>query len=405
MDQFFQVVGILTSIFIGLWLILRLIFGKNWLRKVGFNILAGPGLMASSKQLVKELKSRKVNDETITEVGVHVLWRFTRAGIVGLFVVALPTWLSIWVLTNQNSLIQYQNDRVNTQTRLDSVQTIMIEQQTDILERQDEKFGIQNELLTKQTSFLESQDQKLGLQNIMFAKQNLMLDTQNYRLNLQNNLIEAERRGALIILMSNILDQMNDEITEQKRDTSFVDSLGYFLSDPLIGRIAALSQGFLPYRYLENDTLTAKPSSPERGQLLLSLVKSELDSITYDKIYDATNFNYAYLDGADLFGAYLIGADLSEANLSGANLSGANLSGADLFRAYLFRATLRGANLSGTYLSEANLSGADLSEVRNLTIDQLKTAKTLFQCENLDPELKEQLEKEKPCLFTEEGCE
>lgn len=375
MDQFIDISGIALWIIIGFWVILRIIFGQHWLRKAGLSFFAGPGLMGTSKKLVQELKNREVKEETLTEFGVHVFWRFTRAGVIGIFFIALPTWLSIWVLSNQNKLIQYQNERINTQTILDSVQTIMAQQQTGLLKSQDEKFGIQNQLLSKQTDFIERQDQKLGFQNNLFANQNqllnyqnikvdsqislmsfqnVLLDTQNYRLNLQNNLIEAERRGALVILMSNIMDQMNEEIKQQKLDTTFNDSLGYSLSDPLIGRIAALSQGFLPYRYLDGDTLTEKVVSPERGQLLLSLVKSRLDSSTYQKIYRSTTFSHAYLERADL--------------------------------------------------SEADLSDADLSEVRFLTIDQLKTVKTLYQCKNLDPQLKQQLQKGKPCLFTEEGC-
>ena len=101
-------------------------------------------------------------------------------------------------------------------------------------------------------------------QNQLLLNQNQKIDTQNERITVQNRLIEAERRGSLVLLMSNIMDQMNAEINKQKEDTLKInpsantDTLKYQLSDPLIGRITSLSQGFLPYRYLEGDTLSAK---------------------------------------------------------------------------------------------------------------------------------------------------
>jgi uncharacterized protein YjbI with pentapeptide repeats len=73
-----------------------------------------------------------------------------------------------------------------------------------------------------------------------------------------------------------------------------------------------------------------------------------------------TNFSDALLDGAIVTNAKLLFANFSNANLAGADLSGANLNS---------------ANLEGTNLRGANLEGADLSYVRNLSIEQVQSAK------------------------------
>jgi uncharacterized protein YjbI with pentapeptide repeats len=92
------------------------------------------------------------------------------------------------------------------------------------------------------------------------------------------------------------------------------------------------------------------------------------------------NFSGVNLNGANLSGAYLVQADLSNTDLSNAdlfcarlslaNLCDANLSDANLSDASLFRANLHGANLRGADLFRANLVGT-----KNLTVEQLATAK------------------------------
>ncbi len=131
--------------------------------------------------------------------------------------------------------------------------------------------------------------------------------------------------------------------------------------------------------------LPKKEYSPERAQLLLSLVNSRLDSITMNRIYESTTFDQSYLFTVNLRKANLIGADLIVANLSEADLVFANLSEANL--------------------READLSDADLKNVKNLDASQLQDAKSLYKVKNLDLEIKKELEEKKPCLFTEEGCE
>jgi BTB/POZ domain-containing protein KCTD9 len=102
------------------------------------------------------------------------------------------------------------------------------------------------------------------------------------------------------------------------------------------------------------------------------------------------NLSGANLSGANLSRAKLSGANLSRANLSGANLSGAKFGGTNLSRANLNRANLSGANLSGANLSRANLSGANLSRVKNVSPQQIQSARN-WKTATYDPELRIQL--------------
>jgi len=391
------------------------------------------------------------------------------------------------LIDNQNKIVEDQNMLFDTQNRyvaqeLEKIieQTNFFEKQTDLLDSQLVKMSIQNDLVLDQNYLIGLQKIQVDSQISLLAGQNSRIDTQNYRINLQNNLLEADRRGALIILMSNILDQVNSEIEALKEvDQAKYDSIGYYLSDPLIGRIAALSQGFLPYRYLINDTLSTEAVSPERGQLLLALAKSNLDKVTYNKINSISKFDKAYLRNSNLSSANLIGAKLSGANLSYANLSAASLVGTDFWSANLLNANLSFANLykalaieadftdanlisadlsdanltravfigailnyadlNNAILRDANFDGAslaytnleftslgraslkntdfkdanlfmtnlteaDLSGTINLTFGQLKKARSLYGCVGLDSTTKAKIEREKPCLFMENGC-
>jgi len=224
---------------------------------------------------------------------------------------------------------------------------------------------------------------------VLIVVQVVLLNNQNRLLDNQTSLLEADRRSSLVLLMDNILTDVSKEIDQQKQDINkdsieILDSIGYSLSSPLIGKIAALSQGLLPYKFLVDGKLTKKEYSIERGQLLLALVNSNLDRLTLMSIYNSAIFQNSYLRNGSLTGAYLSGADLR---------------GAELRRTDLSRAQLHKAYLSGAYLSEA-----DLGLVKNLTFAQLIKTRLLHKCENLDPELKERIQAAKPCLFTSEGC-
>lgn len=202
-------------------------------------------------------------------------------------------------------------------------------------------------IMIVQTYILNRQNDKLEIQNQLLGRQNERLDQ-------QINLEEGNRRSSLIFFMSNIMDRIDVEMKGNPRRT---------LSDPLIGRIVSLSQALRPYRYLENDELTPRQLSPERGQLLFSLVNSNLDKETYDKIYARANFNYADLQEANFTDAYLAGAKLANSYFYKANFNRANLENADLSSAYLEEATFKTTRMNGVNLTRANLRRSRMENI------------------------------------------
>ncbi len=196
------------------------------------------------------------------------------------------------------------------------------------------------------------------LGTITLMNQNQKIDKQNKRLDQQTYLQEAERRSSLVFLFSNIMDAVDKELKEDYNDDDIRN-----LSPQLIGRITGLSTRLKPYHYLDGDTLTAKPLSPERGQLLVSLLGSQLDEKTMDEIYSNSNFKYSDLKNAYLGSAYLRKVNLRKADLRYAYLNGACLNGAYLNEVDLRYANLRYANLRFGWLEYANLGYANLESV------------------------------------------
>lgn len=207
------------------------------------------------------------------------------------------------------------------------------------------------------TILLINQNELLEAQNKKIDDQTGLLKAQNELVSRQMQLEEANRRSALIVLMSNIMDKVDREIESQQVGLSrtLKEQRKYSLSQSLIGQIAALSHSFKPYRYMEGDSLIERPLSPERGQLLITLTLLPLDTSTFRKIFQSSNFAYANLRGAKLTGANLNGANLENANLSGADLSDSELIATSLDWADLSYSTLIDANLHEASLMEANL--------------------------------------------------
>jgi uncharacterized protein YjbI with pentapeptide repeats len=195
--------------------------------------------------------------------------------------------------------------------------------------------------------------------------------------------------------MGTILDRVDSELQQYKLLKKRK------LSPELIGRFAALSQSFKPYRYLQNDSLIAKPVSPEKGQLLLSLVQSKMDHKSAIAIFNQSNFDYAELTGTYLVKAFLNNVQMREANLERTDLSNASLKSADMQRidgrrAIFFHTTLDGADLSfadlrgcnfesaklrTAIINYTNLSGANL---RKVDLDGAELKETNLRAADLD---------------------
>lgn len=206
---------------------------------------------------------------------------------------------------------------------------------------------------------------------------------ESFKLQIQNRdkkmqemaaLMESVKGNDLEPLMHRILDDVWEKLKHNP---------GRTLSDTTIARIAAISFSFKPYPYIEGDSLSGAPYSPERGQLLQALVLMNIDTGSFAQIKRNASFAGADLRGADLKRLDLSGINLKGANLKDADLSGVNLKGADLGEASLWGANLNQANLSNANLKRTDLRWAQMNEATlilanlsgaNLTNAQLRKA-------------------------------
>ncbi len=387
-EQFPKIVSSTLNIVGGITLValaIRLVLGKNWVIKMGREFFIGNDLIQALENFLKDMPNPK--SETTANLVGHIIYRFTRLGLIGLVIAIIPAWL----LYQQNQLFGYQNALVNTQNY---------------------RMDLQNNLMEAERR-----------SSLIFLMSNI-LDKVDEEIREQKKSLPKDKFG------------------------NVPDSIKFRLSKPLISRVVALSRAFRPYKLLEGDTLSANFISPERGQLFVALMENNLDSLTQNTIVGSGDFSNAIvgevvlieakliearLSEAKLIEAKLIKADLSGANLNGANLIkadltgtdfsgadlieadlieadlieaylvGADLSRANLSRAYLSRAYLSGANLSRAYLVGADLVGADLIGANlqgvKVSTEQLRTVKSLYQVRNLHPDSMIILQSIRPCLF------
>jgi uncharacterized protein YjbI with pentapeptide repeats len=184
----------------------------------------------------------------------------------------------------------------------------------------------------------------------------------SFKLQIQNHDSEMQKMKAMVELvqqtnqeplMSSILEEVGEELRQNPART---------LTNATIYRIAALSFSFQSYQSIEQDSLSKKRYSIERGKLLQALVLMNIDSSSFTQIKRSAVFAEADLRGADFKGLDLSGINLKEAQLKDADLSGANLKGANLGGANLWGANLNRANLSNADLQRADLRWAQLNE-------------------------------------------
>jgi uncharacterized protein YjbI with pentapeptide repeats len=204
-----------------------------------------------------------------------------------------------------------------------------------------------------------------------------------FKLQIQNHDSEMQKMKATVELlqktnqtplMSSILEEVGEELRRNPART---------LTNATINRIATLSSFLKSYQIIEQDSLSKKKYSIERGQLLQTLLLMNIDSSSFTQIKRRAVFAEADLRGVDfkgldlsginLKGAYLKNVDLSSTNLKGANLGGANLWGANLNQANLSNADLQMADLRWAQLNEATLTLANLNEASLLNA-QLRKA-------------------------------
>ncbi|WP_062056373.1 pentapeptide repeat-containing protein [Aquimarina longa] len=212
--------------------------------------------------------------------------------------------------------------------------------------------------------------------SLVLIFQTKLLMNQNKLINNQTSLIEADRRSSLVFVLSDVLADLNEEL-------KYKGSGSRNISKTLESRIVSLCMAMKPYRYIDNGELIKDPISPERGQLLFTLLKSDLGLESSQDILNSAEFKYTNLRKVNLGrgvnlkyarldysnftevqmpAANLESSDLKEVNMSRVNLSDANLKRARLHNANLKHAELLSVNLTNANLFGVDLTGADLSE-------------------------------------------
>ncbi len=332
---------------------LRYMLGK----KAAYTII-GKNLKGSLDRLYSELPNRVTRD-TFADVSAHLIFRLTRIGIFAVIVGITPLLILITqtiILRQQNKLFLSQNELFGLQVSQVDKQNELISGQNKLFKEQNALFKGQNKKVDRQNDLVSGQNTLVENQNALFDNQNQLVEKQTSRIEQQTELIEADRRSSLVFLMGNIMDKLDEELKDPY-------NVQRKLSYELVGRLSALSYSLKPYRYLKNDRLIKRPLSPERGQMLLSLVNSKLDTVeTLDNLYTSTKFSRADLDEAYLKSAYLKGVRLNNAELKEADIEQANLNSAYLKHAEMDKIQAKGAKFRTADLSEASLRSARLEK-------------------------------------------
>lgn len=208
----------------------------------------------------------------------------------------------------------------------------------------------QTNILKRQTKILDKQNELIDSQNSLFKHQNIRIDQ-------QTNLQEAERRSALVFLFNNIMDKIDDELINKSGNDRV-------LSSQLIGRIAALSQALKPYRYLDNNVIIKNAISPEKGQLLLSLINSNIEPKTLYRIFAQSNFQYSELKGANFSNVTFKNIDLSYSNMENVNFNNSEFENVTLENVNLKNARLNNANFKKSMIVQSDLSYVEANSVK-----------------------------------------
>jgi len=209
-------------------------------------------------------------------------------------------------------------------------------------------------------------------------------------------IIKGKKRKADGVLSTKI------EIVKDSNKLDEVDFIGsnlYYtnLSDAYLFR-ARFDDVNLRNADLSNTTLI------EADFVCADLSNADLSkSILWDVDFNSADLKETSLKMSDLTQAIFNGADLGGADLGGADLSGVDFSGT-----ILSGVKLRSIGFSETDDILNSIDGffenIELNDAKGLEKDQLLDALTLFEIKALNSELEVQLQKEKPCLFTQSGC-
>jgi len=198
------------------------------------------------------------------------------------------------------------------------------------------------------------------------------LEKKNRELYTAKHCLELSQQSQKLRLVLTLINQLDSSATASSKEH-------------LIQRIVTLSSSFRTFQAFDTTNPLAKNYSMERGQLLLALVHTKMDSVSYRKLKENVSFWGAELAKVDLQGLDLSGIDLRFANLQGANLQGITMSNANLTGANLMGCNLNESVLNGINLQWANLSWVKINnaELQNSTLDSADFSNSIIQKSNL----------------------
>jgi uncharacterized protein YjbI with pentapeptide repeats len=269
-------------------------------------------------------------------------------------------------------------------------------------------------LLLFVTAYVSLQNLKATQENVSIAQRNLLVSEEKQvteRFTQAINQLGSDkieiRFGGIYALERIARDSPKDHWTIMEVLTSFIQE-----NSPLLGAEQERELRSINIGRSENIEKPLLKVTKDVQAALSVIGRRESQNDPTSKRLD---LNGVFLRGANLCGANLDSANLRQTNLSGANLSEANLRGAELCgvnlteacldeanltearlrSANLSKTSFRGADLSGANLRDTNLSDADLHDAtlsdtnirdadiagaflessKELTLEQIKTAK------------------------------
>lgn len=307
-----------------------------------------------------------------------LLWRFFSASTAVGAGVSIVAILTLLVAIRANRLLEMQNEKIDLQNHLIEGQrrSALIFEVTSILEQLDrektaagwDKMREDQRLVAYRTRTGKRPDtQKAAFPltpGLVGRIQALSRSLRPYRY------LAVSPADVSIGLQWRLAHMAASRRTESNNRGWLFDRMPHWLFD------------LMPWATTQEDSsgrLTERPLSPERGQLLITLVGAQVDMrpILKGADFSDANLTGAVLAEADLRGAILaranlvdsalVDVDLSEAvlieaDLTKADLTGSQLNGAKLMDAKLGDAFLTGADMTGADLSEAEVRNADMSQ-------------------------------------------
>lgn len=229
---------------------------------------------------------------------------------------------------------------------------------------------------------------------------NYLLARQNQRIDQQTLLLEAQRRSASFATeFSEVSRSLEQEIAVYPANKTTEQAEKFKISATLAARISYLSRTSRPYYALELETspvspissrsatlttiqrllalvgakdlwldespltLTPRPLSPERAQILLLLLNVNASTKGFPNLgltFESADLRNSPLRGKSLQHLNFAASSFVGANLKRVNFAGSNLSQTDLTKVCMTRANLFPASFSGADLTDAGLQRASI---------------------------------------------